>query len=95
MGRVSMEDFEEGTELLRVYLASSLAEARKVEAALDAAGFDYVVEVESFTTRSVLAGFFARKGAGFYVLKEQAHDCVQALGSAGMVKGLVADLPPA
>lgn len=95
MARVAMDDFEEGTELLRVYLASSLAEARKVEAALDAADLDYVVEVESFTTRSVLAGFFARKGAGFYVLKEQARACVELLGRAGLVKGLVADLPPA
>jgi hypothetical protein len=95
MTRVRMEDFEEGTELFRVYLASTLREAGKVEEALDAAGFDYVVEVETFSTRSILAGFFARRGAGFYVEKEDLHRCADVLGRAGLVKGLVADLPPA
>jgi hypothetical protein len=95
MTRVRMEDFEDGTELFRVYMASSLREARKVEEALETAGFEYVVEVEAFSTRGILAGFFARRGAGFYVPKEDLHRCAELLGRAGLVKGLVADLPPA
>jgi metallophosphoesterase (TIGR00282 family) len=40
-----MESFEEGTEIVRVYLAATLAEAQEAERILSAAGVDYAVEV--------------------------------------------------
>lgn len=89
MARIEMDAFEEGEEIVRVYLAASLAEARSVERALDAAGFEYGVEVESYTGRSVLAGGVTRRGAGFWVVADDLDATAAALERAGLVRGLV------
>jgi hypothetical protein len=83
-----MESFEEGTEIVRVYLAAALAEARAVEATLDAAGVEYAVEVETFASSSLLANA-ARSGAGFWVRATELDGAADALASAGHVRGLV------
>jgi len=88
MARVPMEIFEEGTEIVRVYLAGALDEARAVEAALDAAGAEYAVEVETLPTGGILAGW-ARRGAGFWVRSDALDGCADALERAGLVSGLV------
>jgi hypothetical protein len=89
MARVPMEAFEEGTEIVRVYLAASLGEAQAVEAALDAAGFEYAVEVEAFPTRAALGPARPRTGAGFWIEECHVAACADALERAGHVAGLV------
>lgn len=88
MPHVPMESFEEGTELVRVYLAAALAEARAVEAALDAAGVEFAVEVEAYGSSSLLANA-ARSGAGFWVRAPELDRAADALERAGHVAGLV------
>jgi hypothetical protein len=89
MARIPMDAFEEGTEIVRVYLAASLREAQDVEAALDAGGFDFAVEVEAFPTRPGLGPARARTGAGFWVHAAQVSACAAALERGGHVAGLV------
>ena len=88
MARVELEGFEEGTEIVRVYLAGGLDEARAVEAALDAAGAEYAVEVETLPSGGLLSGP-ARRGAGFWVRADAVDGCCDALERAGLVRGLV------
>ncbi len=83
-----MEAFEEGTEIVRVYLAASLGEAQGVERVLGEAGFEFAVEVEEFATRSAfLSG--TRRGAGFWVREALLDGAAEALKRAGHVAGLV------
>jgi hypothetical protein len=89
VARIEMEGFEEGTEIVRVYLAAGLDEARAVEAALDAAGAEYAVEVETLPSGGILTGA-ARRGAGFWIRAEGVDGCADALERAGLVRGLVA-----
>jgi hypothetical protein len=89
MARMPMDAFEEGTAIVRVYLAASLAEAQAVEAALDAEGFDYAVEVEAFPTRAALGPARPRTGAGFWIEERHVAACADALERAGHVAGLV------
>jgi hypothetical protein len=89
MARIPMDDFEEGEEIVRVYLAAALDEARRVEAALGAAGVAFGVEVETFATRGLLAGGTSRRGAGFWVAAGEADGAIDVLERAGLVRGLV------
>jgi len=73
---------------VRVYLAASVSEAGRVEAALDAAGVEYAVEVEEFAARSLL-GTGYRRGAGFWVRTPLADDAISALERAALTRGLV------
>lgn len=84
-----MESFEEGTEIVRVYLAASLGEAQEVERALGEAGFEFAVEVEEFATRTALGSGGVRRGAGFWVREALLDGAADALQSAGFVAGLV------
>lgn len=88
MPLVPMESFAEGTEIVRVYLAGALSEARAVEAVLEATGVEFAVEVESFPSRSFLTSA-ARSGAGFWVRAPEVDRAADALASAGHVRGLV------
>ncbi len=83
-----MESFEEGTEIVRVYLAGSLAEARRIEDALAATGVDFAVEVEAFASGGILSGQ-ARRGAGFWVREPDLERAADALERGGHVAGLV------
>jgi hypothetical protein len=82
-----MEGFEEGTEIVRVYLAGALDEAREVEAALDATSAEFAVEVETFPSGGLLS--WLRRGAGFWVRSADVDRCADALEGAGLVRGLV------
>jgi hypothetical protein len=87
--RIEMEAFEEGTEIVRVYLAASLREAREVEDALCAAAVDFAVEVEAFASPTALGSNAARQGAGFWIPAADLDRAALALERAGHVAGLV------
>lgn len=89
MALVPMEAFEEGTEIVRVYLAGSLDEARTAERILAAAGVEYAVEVEELSTRNVFGLGVTRRGAGLWVRAEALDDAADALERAGHLAGLV------
>jgi hypothetical protein len=84
-----MESFEEGAEIVRVYLAASLAEAQRVEGVLSQAGVEYAVEVEEFASRSALLSGGVRRGAGFWVREALLEGAADALERAGCLAGLV------
>jgi hypothetical protein len=84
-----MESFEEGTELVRVYLAASVAEAQGIEDALAAAGVEFAVEVEEFAARNLLGLGQSRRGAGFWVREADLDQAAGALERGGHVAGLV------
>jgi hypothetical protein len=88
MARIGMDDFTEGTEIVRVYLAASLREAEAVEHALEDAGVDYAPETETYEARSAL-GSRSRTGVGFWVVGSGVDAAADALARAGLVKGLV------
>jgi len=89
MPRIDLEQFGEGTEVVRVYLAQALAEARAVEDVLGATGLRFAVEVEQVPVRSLLGGLSARTAVGFWVDPADVAPCALALERAGHVKGLV------
>jgi hypothetical protein len=89
MGRIPMDSFDEGTELIRVYLAATLAESQQVEQALDAAGLEYAVEVETFASPTALGSNAPRRGAGFWVEAAALDACADTLAGAGLLRGLV------
>jgi hypothetical protein len=89
MAQVPMERFEEGTELVRVYLAAAFDEARAVEATLDGAGVEYGVEVEPLRAATALGLATTRSGAGFWVRAGDLDAACAALEAAGQVRGLV------
>jgi hypothetical protein len=83
-----MESFEEGTEIVRVYLAGTLAEAQAAERALTAVGVEYATELEDVATRSILlAG--VRRAVGLWVRGAAVDAAADALERAGCVAGLV------
>lgn len=84
-----MESFEEGTEIVRVYLAATLGEAQGVEGVLAEAGVEFAVEVEEFATRTALGSGGVRRGAGFWVREPLLDGAIDALERAGCVAGLV------
>ncbi len=89
MARIEMDGFEEGTEIARVYLAASLAEAQRVESVLGAAGVEYAVEVEEFRSPTALGSNAVRRGAGFWIRESSLEAAAGALERAGCVAGLV------
>jgi hypothetical protein len=89
VARIPMESFEEGTEIVRVYLAASLAEATAAERALTEAGVEYAVEVEELPTRNVFGFRAGLRGAGLWVREEGLVAAAEALERAGCVAGLV------
>ncbi|WP_242341418.1 MULTISPECIES: hypothetical protein [Anaeromyxobacter] len=88
MARIDMEDFVEGTEIARVYLAATLEEAQAVEAALEDAGFEFAIELETFASPTALGSNQPRRGAGFWVEASAATACIGALERAGHLRGL-------
>jgi hypothetical protein len=84
-----MDDFEEGTEIVRVYLAATLGEAQQVERVLDEAGVEFGVEVEEFASRRALLSGGVQRGAGFWVREVLLDGAADALERAGWISGLV------
>ncbi len=89
MAVIPMEAFEEGTEIVRVYLAASLAEAQAAERVLTSAGVEYAVEVEDLASRTLFGLGTVRRGAGLWVRAESLDPAADALERAGCVAGLV------
>jgi hypothetical protein len=76
-------DFFEDREMVLVYVAKRLREARAVELALDSGGLDYAVQPEHYT-----GGVFftsRRVGAFFYVLPESEATARSLLLASGFV----------
>lgn len=88
MPRVTEEAFEEGSQIVRVYLAASLSEAQRVEGVLDALELSYLAEPEQFTAPNAL-GSRVRSGVGFWVEEASLNAAADALERAGMRSGLV------
>ena len=76
----------------RVYLAGKLAEAQKVEQALDSIGVQYSVRPEKYRTAlSILFGPY--DGIAFYVHGDESERSIAELERAGLVSGLTKDAP--
>jgi hypothetical protein len=84
-----METFEEGTELVRVYLAASLREAKAVEDTLTAAEVDFAVEVEALGSSNALGLRTERQLAGFWIREADLDRAAGVLERAGQLSGLV------
>jgi len=69
-------------EVILVYIARRLDDALRLEAALTAAGFDYVVEADQYTGGVVFRT--VRTGAFFYVLPENAAAARDVIAKQGM-----------
>jgi hypothetical protein len=89
-----MTDGDEGGErpLARIFLAVTVAEARRVEAVLDQLDVDYTVRVEP-CGRTLFGS--VRQGAAFFVDAGQTAPCEDALVRAGLGAGIVRDPPGA
>jgi hypothetical protein len=89
MAHVSMEAFQEGTEIVRVYLAATLRESHAVEDVLSGVGVDFAVEVEAFASPTALGLSSTRRAAGFWIRDADLDHATTALERAGHVAGLV------
>lgn len=89
MAKQALDEFGEGTEVVRVYLAGALDEAQAAERAMDGAGLTYAVELEEYRTRSILVGSATRQGLGVWILERDLDAACAALERAGLLKGLV------
>lgn len=89
MAQVAMDNFLEGTEIVRVYLAAGLMEARRVETTLDLAGISYGVELEALVGSDGLGLRQEHPAAGFWVDLAVVKTAYEALLKAELVSGLV------
>jgi hypothetical protein len=80
-------DAEDLSDPERIYTASTLRLAKRVEEWLTMAGVDYAVKVEPFG-RGLLFGT-VRMGATFYVPSAQASYCREQLTAGGLGGGVV------
>jgi hypothetical protein len=87
MSRVEPEAFGDD-ELVKVFLAATISEARRAEVILTERGVNYVVKPEAFG-HSLLGS--PRVGAIFYVQVGQAQYCGAALMEAGLARGVLVD----
>ena len=85
MARVESETLAD-RDLIEVFIARTLDEARRVEGLLTDRGVDYVVQVELFG-RTLFGS--PRYGAMFYVTVGQAQYCRSALAAADFGRGIV------
>ncbi len=88
MPRVTEEAFEQGSQIVRVYLAASLAEAQRVEGVLDGIDVEYLAEPEQYAAPNAL-GSRVRAGVGFWVTEAALDPAADALERAGLISGLV------
>ncbi len=75
-------------ELTKVFLAPTIAEARRAEAVLSERGIDYIVKPEAYG-RTLFGS--PRVGAVFYVQVSQAEYCGAQLVAAGLGWGVLVD----
>jgi len=89
MARVESETLAD-RDLVEVFIARTLNEARRAEELLTDRGVDYAVQVEFFA-RSLFGS--PRYGAMFYVTVSQAQYCRAALVAGGLEPGVVEEEP--
>jgi hypothetical protein len=89
MPRQPLDQFGEGTEVVRVYFALGLEEAERAEALLDGAGLTFAVEVEEVGGPTMFGFGRPRRGAGLWIREGDLDSACAALEQAGMLKGLV------
>ena len=87
MARVALEDFGD-KEVVRIYIAGALGEAKRVEAILTQNGIHYAVEVEPYVRFSMFSAP-EQAGASFYVISGQADFCRRVLREAGLRAGII------
>ena len=78
-------------ELVRVFVAATVREAKRAEALLTDRGVNYIVRPEAFG-RTLFGS--PRVGAAFYVLASQAEYCGSQLVAAGFGLGVLIDEAP-
>jgi hypothetical protein len=90
MARLNFEDFLD-KEVIRVYIAGRLSEAKRVESTLDENNVDYAIDIEPFVMR--VLGLFPSlyMGAGLYVHPWQAAFARSTLQAAGLTTGIEED----
>ena len=79
-------DVVDGADMVCVFIAATLREAREAEALLTSVGVDYIVDVEPIGT--TLFGS-SRHGAAFYVATGQAAYSASKLVAAGLSLGVL------
>ena len=89
MARVTAIEFTD-REIVRVYLAARLSEARLIEDELDRCDVDYLIEVEPYLSGTLL-GIREYRGAAFYVIADMAEVCRNRLREKGFKSGMVDD----
>jgi hypothetical protein len=92
MSRIDKEEFSKSERnITRIFIASSLHEALKIEKILTANGIDYAVEIEPFIRTGLFASLFVSEasGAAFYVSSGQASFCRDLLRNEGFLAGIV------
>jgi hypothetical protein len=89
MPRQPLDQFGEGTGVVRVYFSLGLAEAQRAEAILDGAGLAFAVEVEEVGGPTLFGFGQPRRGAGLWIREADLDAAFAALQGAGLVKGLV------
>jgi len=88
MSRVDIEDLSKGEkDITRIFIASSLHEAKSVEEILTGYGIDYAVAIEKY----VRLGLFSSEtpGVAFYVLFGQGSFCRDLLRRGGFLSGII------
>jgi hypothetical protein len=89
VARVTLEDFGD-KEVVRIYIAGALGEAKRVETILIENGIHYAVEVELYVRLSIFSAP-EQAGAAFYVVSGQADFCRRTLREAGLKVGIIED----
>jgi hypothetical protein len=72
--------------LALVFIAGSIREAERAEAALTASGIDYCFDSEEFAQGILLS---PRTGVGFYVIEGQAPSARHQLAKAELQPGVI------
>lgn len=85
MSRRLLEELKE-KELIPLCLASTIAEAEKIESVLDGADIDYTFEITPIVKKSVLSIIFGsvKEGVLFLVPSERYELCTSLLEKAGL-----------
>jgi hypothetical protein len=81
MGRRTVEELDT-TQLKLVYIAGNVRDAQTAEGCLTEMGLDYAVDLEPFTTTSVLGGVYA--GVFIYVPASRHQECRTRLEACGL-----------
>jgi hypothetical protein len=76
--------------LMLVFIAGTVAEAKRAEAALTAAGMDYCIDAEEYVQGVGFPISGPYMGLGFYVLEGQASYARRLLESAELASGIIA-----